>query len=185
MFCFDRLYEYRYLVFTPTLSCCVMPLTRCFAVIRCAYLQIRSMRFVKEIDLLVVVEGTAILKIYSAGLHKVGQIEPAISVRKLMIDNNQRSKKTTAKKGKAQGGSGAAARAEGSATATKGQEVKPRVHSTQCLGAWNNHLPDNRCAFELSRRCPSVQYGVPLLILLPCMHAMSMIGIISKKRFVT
>lgn len=84
------------------------------------------MRFVKEIDLLVVVEGTAILKIYSAGLHKVGQIEPAISVRKLMIDNNQRSKKNTGKKGKTHGGSGATARAEGSATVVTGQEVTTR-----------------------------------------------------------
>lgn len=132
MFGFDRIY--RYLFFAPTLSCCIMPLIRCLTLVRCVYSQIRSMRFVKEIDLLVVVEGTAILKIYSAGLHKVGQIEPAISVRKLMIDNNQRSKKTTAKKGKAQSGSGAAARAGGSGTAAKGQEVKPRVHNAWGLG---------------------------------------------------
>lgn len=128
------------------------------------YLQIRSMRFVKEIDLLVVVEGTAILKIYSAGLHKVGQIEPAISVRKLMIDNNQRSKKTTAKKGKPQG-SGAAARTEASATATKGQEV---TAGRECLGTWSNQLLGNRCTFVSSWRCSSVWHTTTNTI--PCIH---------------
>lgn len=123
------------------------------------------MRFVKGIDLLLVVEGTAILKIYSAGLHKVGQIEPAISVRKLMIDNNQRSKKTTANTGKPQSGSRTAARSEGSATAAKGQEVKPLVH---------NQVLDNRCTFMLSWRCSSAQYAIPLLC--PSIHAMNIIG---------
>lgn len=121
-----------------------MPLTRCHAVVRYTFSQIRSMRFVKEIDLLVVVEGTAILKIYSAGLHKVGQIEPAISVRKLMIDNNQRSKKTTSKKGKSQGGSGAPERAGGSATTPKGQEVKPLVHKL-----WGLEQPTARQSLRL------------------------------------
>lgn len=83
------------------------------------------MRFVKGLDLLVVVEGTAILKIYSAGPHKVGQIEPAIAMRKLMIDT-KRSTRGAAPQGKSRGG-GASARGKGALATGVGTEVGRRV----------------------------------------------------------
>lgn len=79
------------------------------------------MRFVKGLELLVVVEGTAILKIYTTGPHKLGQIEPAIAVRKLMIDNKS-STRIPASKGTYRGG-GASARAEGATASGRGTEV--------------------------------------------------------------
>lgn len=79
------------------------------------------MRFVKGLELLVVVEGTAILKIYSTGPHKLGQIEPAIAMRKLMIDNKS-SARIAAAKPNSRGG-GASARAEGATASGKGTEV--------------------------------------------------------------
>lgn len=79
------------------------------------------MRFVKSLDLLVVVEGTAILKIYSAGPHKIGQIEPAIAMRKLMIDS-KRSARAAAPKDNSRGGGGPA-RGEGAPATNVGTEV--------------------------------------------------------------
>lgn len=83
------------------------------------------MRFVKGLELLVVVEGTAILKIYSSGPHKVGQIEPAIAMRTMMIDN-KRSVRITASKKKFRGrgsGGGNTPSAQGATTTGKGTEV--------------------------------------------------------------
>ncbi len=102
----------------------------------CICLQIRSMRFVKGLDLLVVVEGTAILKIYSAGPHKLGQIEPAIAIRTLMIDT-KRSKRVVGPKANPRGDGGGGGgggggvgggRAEGAAAASKENEVCSCLH---------------------------------------------------------
>lgn len=98
------------------------------------------MRFVKGLELLVVVEGTALLKIYSSGPHKVGQIEPAIAMRTMMIDS-KRSVRTTASKAKlrSRGGGGAATARLQSATATgKGTEVgqsgaRLAAHESRCF----------------------------------------------------
>lgn len=79
------------------------------------------MRFVKGLDLLVVVEGTAILKIYSSGPHKIGQIEPAIAMRKLLIDT-KRSARAAAPKAKS-GRGGASVRGEGAPATGAGTEV--------------------------------------------------------------
>ena len=81
------------------------------------------MRFVKGLDLLVVVEGTAILKIYSAGPHKLGQIEPAIAIRTLMIDRKRSTRVAGPKANPRGGGGGASSRAEGAAAAGKEAEV--------------------------------------------------------------
>lgn len=67
-----------------------------------------------------VVEGTAILKIYSQGPHKVGQIEPAIAMRKLMIDAKRSAR--TAPKANSRGG-GTSARVEGASATGVGTEV--------------------------------------------------------------
>lgn len=83
------------------------------------------MRFVKGLDLLVVVEGTAILKVYSAGPHKIGQIEPAIAMRKLMIDT-KRSARAAAPKAKSRSG-GASARGESAPVIGTGTEVGQHV----------------------------------------------------------
>lgn len=78
------------------------------------------MRFVKELDLLVVVEGTATLKIYADGPRKVGQIEPAIAMRKLMIDNKRSAQRTKQKKK-------THAKTKSSVPAGGGNEVRYRV----------------------------------------------------------
>lgn len=68
------------------------------------------MRFVKRLELLVVVEGTAILKIYTPGPLKVRQIEPAIAMRKLIIDT-KRSTRIAGPKGKSRSAANRAASA--------------------------------------------------------------------------
>lgn len=75
------------------------------------------MRFVKGLKILVVVEGTAILKIYSVGPHKLGQIEPAIAVRKLMIDNKSSTRIAAAK---------GSSRLDGASTLTEGATASGR-----------------------------------------------------------
>lgn len=87
--------------------------------------QIRSMRFVRELAVILVVEGTSVLKIYAAGPHKVGQIEPVIAMKKLMIDNNKRSAILQVK-GKARNTAGGAANNGSLATGKKGHEVRDR-----------------------------------------------------------
>lgn len=85
--------------------------------------QIRSMRFVKELDLLIVVEGTMILKIYAAGSRKVGQIEPAIAMRKLVIDAKKRSTRLAASQRKKTAGGDGAGKAKGTMDTSTGHEV--------------------------------------------------------------
>lgn len=53
--------------------------------------QIRSMCFNKELQLLMVVEGGPIVKIYQAGPHRIGEIEPAIAMKKHVIESKSRS----------------------------------------------------------------------------------------------
>lgn len=77
------------------------------------------MRFVKRLELLVVVEGTAILKIYTPGPLKVRQIEPAIAMRKLIIDT-KRSTRIAGPNGKSRG---AANRATSALPPANGTEV--------------------------------------------------------------
>lgn len=79
------------------------------------------MRFVKELDLLLVVEGTPILKMYAAGPHKVGQIEPVAAMRKLLIDNRRQSARLV-QKGK-HSGQRAGAGTKNTAMAGMGSQV--------------------------------------------------------------
>ncbi|CAM9316088.1 unnamed protein product, partial [Hapterophycus canaliculatus] len=98
--------------------------------------EIRSMRFAKGLELLVVVEGTAILKIYSSGPHKIGQIEPAIAMRTKMIDS-KRSVRITASKPNFRGrggGGGATARAESATATNKGTEESMAVLAMDFIG---------------------------------------------------
>lgn len=45
----------------------------------------------KELQLLMVVEGGPSVKIYKAGPHRVGEIEPAIAIKKYLIESTSRS----------------------------------------------------------------------------------------------
>lgn len=53
--------------------------------------QMRSMRFSKVLQLLMVVEGGPVVKIYQAGPYRVGAIEPAIAMKKKLIESTSRS----------------------------------------------------------------------------------------------
>ncbi|CAM9298583.1 unnamed protein product [Ectocarpus fasciculatus] len=95
--------------------------------------EIRSMRFVKRLELMVVVEGTAILKIYTPGPLKVRQIEPAIAMRKLIIDT-KRSTRIAGPKGKSRG---AANRAASALPPANGTEESMAVLAMDFIGRDN------------------------------------------------
>ncbi|CAM9511695.1 unnamed protein product [Ectocarpus sp. 12 AP-2014] len=95
--------------------------------------EIRSMRFVKRLELLVVVEGTAILKIYTPGPLKVRQIEPAIAMRKLIIDT-KRSTRIAGPKGKSRS---AANRAASALPPANGTEESMAVLAMDFIGRDN------------------------------------------------
>lgn len=69
-----------------------------------------------------VIEGTSALKIYAAGPHKMGQIEPVIAMKTLMIDNN----KSATLQGKGKGRKGGAVKNGSVATGNRGNEVRDK-----------------------------------------------------------
>lgn len=79
------------------------------------------MCFVTKLDLLIVVEGTATLKIYAAGPHKIGEIEPGIAMQRISIDNNRRSTRHAGLKRGNQGGR--SANVDSKSTADRSHEV--------------------------------------------------------------